>query len=308
MLSKLFARLSRPAWAAAAVVALLAIALAFPSVRAAANSFLGLFRVQQFSIVQVDPGNLPDQLGSSTQFEAIMSQDVQFDKQGEVQQVASAQEASDLAGFAVRLPADISGEQKLAVQPGGGISMKVNLQHVRALLDEIGRSDIQLPAALDGATVSVDVPKGVVAMYGSCQFDAEAARQTGQDPDNPQEFLGRNCTTLVQLPSPSVEAPPGLDMNKIGEAYLQVMGLSPEEAAHFAQNVDWTSTFVIPIPRYGTTYREVQVDGVTATLIERRQEGHPRQYMLMWVKDGMVYALTGPGQVDNALTIANSLQ
>jgi hypothetical protein len=86
------------------------------------------------------------------------------------------------------------------------------------------------------------------------------------------------------------------------------MGMTPEEAAHFAQNVDWTTTLVVPIPRYGTTYRDVLVDGVNATLIEQNMEDHARQYMLMWVKDGIVYALTGPGSGTRGLRIAESLQ
>ncbi len=54
MLKHLFSRRTRPFWAVLAVIAILAVSLAVPSVRAIANNFLGLFRVQQFSVIQVD--------------------------------------------------------------------------------------------------------------------------------------------------------------------------------------------------------------------------------------------------------------
>jgi hypothetical protein len=51
----------------------------------------------------------------------------------------------------------------------------------------------------------------------------------------------------------------------------------------------------------------VQVDGVTGTLIEYYRYGD-QAYMLVWVKDGIVYALSGPGEADQALQIAASLK
>ena len=93
----------------------------------------------------------------------------------------------------------------------------------------------------------------------------------------------------------------------IGEAFLQMMGMTEEEAAKFAQTVDWSTTLVIPIPRYGTTYQEVPVDGVTGTLIVQELEDHANQYLLIWVKDGILYSLTGPGNGSSAVRIANSL-
>jgi hypothetical protein len=109
------------------------------------------------------------------------------------------------------------------------------------------------------------------------------------------------------MPSPTISAPPGLDVQKIGEAFLQIMGMSAEEAARFAQSVDWSTTLVIPIPRNGTSYQEVPVDGVTGTLIVQDMEGHEAQYLLIWVKDGILYSLAGSGNGSAALRIVNSL-
>jgi len=85
------------------------------------------------------------------------------------------------------------------------------------------------------------------------------------------------------------------------------MGMTEEEAAQFSQNVDWTTTLVIPIPRYATTYREMPVDGVTGTLIVEDLENNDSQYLLIWVKDGILYSLTGPGDGSSAVRIADTL-
>jgi tRNA(Ile)-lysidine synthase TilS/MesJ len=50
----------------------------------------------------------------------------------------------------------------------------------------------------------------------------------------------------------------------------------------------------------------VSVDGVTGTLI--LQKDYVPKYMLLWVKEGIVYALSGPGDSSTALAIAASIK
>ena len=84
--------------------------------------------------------------------------------------------------------------------------------------------------------------------------------------------------------------------------------MSQAEAAHFSQQVDWTTTLVVPIPRYNATYADVIVDGVKGTHVQQSLKDHLPQYLLLWIKDGIVYALTGPGNSSTSLTIADSLK
>ena len=307
MLGRIFAPRYRHAWVVLGLILVLAVAMAFPPVQAIANSFLGLFRVQQFAVVQVNPGNLPEQLGSSSQLESFFTNNIDVQEKGDPQDAASPEEASLIAGIPVRLPEAMMDQPRLKVMPGADITFNIDMAHAQALLDEIGRSDIQLPSGLDGASVQVAVNSAVSAMYGDCEFDLEQARREGYDPDDQSLPRLPNCTTLAQMSSPTITAPPGLDIQKVGEAFLQVMGMTAEEAARFSQTVDWTTTLVIPIPRYGTTYREVPVDGVTGTLIVEDLEDHDAQYLLIWVKDGILYSLTGPGDGSSAVRIADTL-
>jgi len=294
--------LPRPAWITLAVIALLVVSLAFAPARAIANTFLGLFRVEQVRVVEFNAQDMPEQLGSSSQFEYIMSNDVHIQERGEPQEVSSPEEASALAGIAIRLPTQIEGQVTLEVLPGGDVTFNVDLEQIRTVLRDIGRADIELPDSLDGATVFVDIQAGVQAKYGECESDLE------EDLESHQPARGLDCTTFLQIPSPTVSAPPGLDIVQIGEAFLQVTGMSPEEAADFAHSVDWTTTLVIPVPRYDSEHEEVQVDGVTGTLIQQYGYKMDDGYLLIWVKDGILHALSGPGDSTAALEIASSLK
>lgn len=304
---RLFQSKYRYSWVAVGVIAILSVGMLFPQVRAIGSSFLGLFRVEQFTILQVDPDQIESQLGSSSNFEYLLAEDVVVEEYGDAMDAVDAAEASRLAGFPVRLPAAAPGLGELKVQPGAKVSMIVDLPKVQALLDEIGTADLQLPAALDGAEVSMELPIAVGAAFGSCEVTGEMIRNADIDPDGPLPDLSE-CITLTQFPSPEISAPPGLDIASIGEIFLQVLGMTPEEAAQFSQNVDWTTTLVIPIPRYGTEYQEVFVDGVEGTLIMQSQRSNLPHYLLVWIKDGVVYGLTGPGTAESALEIANSLE
>lgn len=307
MFDRLFNRKYRFAWAAAGALAVLAIALLFPQVRAIGSSFLGLFRVEQLSIIQVDPDQIENQLNTASSFEYLIAEDIEFEEYGEMQEVAGKVKASNLAGFSVRLPSVATEDQPLIVQPGARVSILVDLPKVQAVIDEIGFPDLELPAELDGSEISLEVPAVVELIFGSCDVPPERIREAGVDPDGPIPDLSE-CITLAQFPSPEISAPPGLDIASLGEVYLQVLGMSPEEAAQFSQNVDWTTTLVVPIPNYNTEYQEVFVDGVNGTLIMDSEGTYFPHFLVIWIKNGIVYALGGPGNAQSALDLGNSLE
>lgn len=299
-----FSRIPRFAWVALAATVVLVVAFTFEPVRAFANSFLALFRVEQIRIVEFDPEQMNQELKNSSQLEYILSNQVQVEETGELQQVSSPEEASALAGFTVRLPVEIEGERQIHVQPAAKMSFTVDLELVRGVLKDIGREDVRLPDNLDGALVQMEIPAGVMTSYGDCSFDEEPPTvDPDQTPVPMRDF--KECTTLMQIPSPAVSAPPDLDLNQIGEAYLQVLGMDAQEAASFARSVNWTTTFVVPLPRSYADYEDVQIDGAVGTLI---QSGYRPSFTLLWVKNGIIYALNGPGDRDAALEMAAAIQ
>jgi hypothetical protein len=245
-------------------------------------------------------------LENTAELETLISDKMTFEGGGDPVSVASAQEAAAQAGFSVRLPEQLQETLNLTVIPGGKAILQIDVAQVNAVLAAMDRADVQIPQELDGATVTIEIPTNVTAEFGECNFDMESAKDRNFDPDDPATFPVLPCTTLVQMLSPTVNAPEGLDITQLGEVYLQILGMSKEEAQQFAQTVDWATTFVVPLPSRAASYRTIPVDGVQGTLIQDSRQDS--QYALIWVKDGVLYALSGPGDQATAERIASTLK
>lgn len=301
MLKKMFARRMRPLWVGVSLVTALAVAFSLAPVRAWAVGFLGLFRVQRIAVLEIDPANL-ERYSSLNDFgpriESFFAETAVVTGGGEAQIVDSVDAATQAAGYPVRLPTALGQPSQLMVQPGVNIALQVDLARAQAILDELGRSDLRLPKTLDGETVTFDIPTSVTALY-NCPKVEEA-----------QQNEAAQCVAFAQLSSPTIQAPDDLDVAQLGRVMLEFTGMSPEQALKFSQSVDWTTTLVVPVPAADwLTYSDVAVDGVTGTLISEAYEGQPSRYILIWVKDGQLYSLTGQGKSANvAIDIANTLK
>jgi hypothetical protein len=293
---------------ASAALLILALILAFPGTRALAGELLNLFRVQQVTVVPVDFTGLEQLTGDGAlgnQFTELISNSMDMSqKPGDPIAAADAAQASQLAGFNVRVP-EGSTPSQIYVTDAAAFTMTIDRTKAQALLDEAGRSDLVLPESVDGAEISVNIPSSVSVAYGTCPKP-----QADTSESDESQIPGRaypDCVILAQIPSPSVNAPADVDVNQLAQIGLEFTGMNPEEAASFASTVDWTSTLVVPIPRNAATYEQVTVDGVTGTLIQRPADDAPR-FALLWVKDGIVYAISGLGtNSQQALEMANSL-
>ncbi len=286
---------------------ILALVLAFPGTRAMAGELLNLFRVQQVKVVPVDFTGLEQLTGDGTlgnQFTQLISQSIVMDKKpGEPVEAASAEQASQKAGFNVRVPADKTPSQ-IYVTDNAAFHLEVDRTKAQALLNEAGRSDLVLPESVDGADISVKIPSSVSVAYGTCpkpgssEVVGEESKIASRYPD---------CVILAEIPSPTVNAPASLDINELARIGLEFTGMSPEQADKFVSTVNWTSTLVVPIPNNAVTNEQVSVDGVTGTLIQRSADDMPK-YALLWVKDGIIYAISGRGANSaQAIEMANSL-
>lgn len=310
MLQKIFAQVPRWAIASVAIVVLLAAAFAIPQVRAVAVDFLGLFRVEQVAVIPINPAEISGSLETAgPRIEQMLSKDVTVEQSGETVEVETASEAAGLSGIAVRLPAALDAPGYVSVEPGMRVEYTVDLPHLRALLKELGQEELSLPDDLNNETIIAELPTSVVARFGNCEVDIEKLRREGYDPDHHGSYYPQtDCRVLVQMPSPTISTPPGLDIDQIGKAFLQLAGMTQEEAEQFSQTVDWATTLVVPLPAYATS-QEVQVDGVKGIAIqEARDSRNGRMSALLWVKDGIVYTFTGQMSIDEAVGIVNSLK
>jgi len=291
----------------------LTLIVAVPDIRALASELLNLFRVQRVTVVPVDFTGMEQLDGAvGNNISQLISDSVTMKKEPtNPVNAATTDEASQLAGFNVRAPQDIT-PSRISVMSGASFAFTIDRDKAQALLNEAGRSDLVLPEEVDGADVSVNIPSSVSIAFGTCpepSNDSEAAREMKRETETSGSpgRVYKDCIILAQIPSPEVSAPASLDINKLAQIGLEFTGMTAEEAAAFTSTVDWTSTLVVPIPKNAASYQQVTVDGVTGTLIERPSDDAP-QFALFWVKDGIIYMIGGLGSnSQKALEIANSL-
>lgn len=274
-----------PAWGVLAACVLI-VFLSFSPTRSWAQRFLSMLRVQKVAVVPVDLSAVTAEVGANGGRKLItqlISDSVTItQKPGKAVPAASPQAAGAMAGFSVQTLDSLGAPQNIRVSDEAGFYMTLDQERIDAVLNQIGRSDIQVPSNIDGSIVAVHIPKGVDMSYGNMDFN--------------------------QVPSPTVSVPPSLNISALAEAALQVAGMSPVEAHAFCQTVDWTSTLVIPVPEAASSYQSIRVEGAEGTLIQAPARGKfPGGYALIWTKNGIIYSISGKGPADPALAVAESL-
>lgn len=238
-------------------------------------------------------------LRSSPEMAQILAKDLHVESKGEQHEVGSPAQASQEAGIQVRVPGGVDAV-KWYVHPGAKVTMDVDLDRVRAVLDEIGSTDVELPSGLEGARVNFDLQAGVIGFFGDCT----AAAQGGDEATTLKRSVGPDCFMLNQALSPTVSAPGGLNIDEVSTPLLRVLGMTEAEAKEFSQTVDFTTTMLLPIPRHVSSAETVAVDGVKGNLI---RYGRGEQFLLIWIKNEIIYSLNGVGKKEKAIAIANSL-
>lgn len=260
-------------------VVAIALLVAFPSVRAAAGEFLGLFRVQKFAPISVSPQQMA-LLGQLQEQGLAPGELVMVSESGEPTAVDTLETAAQLTGYQLRQLADRDLPEIYLMGDASGY-LDINLAGARAIVEAAGADPLLLPDSLDGARVTVQTYDSVQQLYA-------------------------DGLMVMQTAVPDVTYPPDVDPTVLGEALLQVLGVEPAAAHQLAQSIDWTSTMLLPIPQDLGAYREVTVDGMTGVAVEPFDSGSDPA--IVWQKDGMVYMMTGPVPVDELINQANALQ
>ena len=116
------------------------------------------------------------------------------------------------------------------------------------------------------------------------------------------------CVSLFELPSPIVSAPQEIDPAQIAQIALQFLGMNANDAASFTQTVDWTSTLVLPVVRGESKYEQVHVNGNEGALLRSANQRQSDHFSLMWVDNGIVFALNGTGDDTTAINLASQLE
>jgi anti-sigma factor RsiW len=286
MLDKIRGSKSLQRTLAGAFIALMLIALfALPPVRALASDFLGLFRVQKFVVVDMNPERLAE-------IERALSE-VQFGELRNVSEgedatlVGSLAEAEALAGFDVRTAdTDYGAADQIGVTSPKSAEFIPDVEALRQIFTTLGVDPTVLPDNIDGQTFTFSAESGVLQIW--------------EDANGQHEF------SLMQIPSPTVDGPEDVDIKQLGKAMLMVLGMNEDTAERMSQEIDWTSTLVLPVPQDLASVQEVRIDGTTGLLFDT--EGEAGGGALLWQKNGIVYVLMADSMNNFQMEqIANSL-
>jgi len=287
--------------AAAGLVAVAAILITTVApIRGWAEDLLSIFRVEHVAVLDVSESSIKG-LENDTVFNQAMSRFISEEvtvtqAPQKPQPVGDAATAAKIAGFGVHLLAGQT-PASLTVRSTISAQMKLDRDRIQSIIDEAGRSDLQIPASVDGAIIGLRIPAGVMASYGNCGSSETDGSATPED---------ATCIKLNELPSPSASAPKEVDPAAIAQVALQFAGLTATEAANFTQTVDWTSTFVLPVLHGQATYEKVNVGGNDAVLLRPRLSA--TRFNLLWVDNGILYSLMGTGDDTTALNLASQIE
>ena len=301
ILVRLLAPRWRPVWAVGAVGAILLVSLAFPLGRGLAQRILATLRVERVQPVRFDTSWFAQNRPLQRMLSQLISDKVVVTTDEKSQKASTIADASQLAGFQVRVPHGLTDAPQFNVEGQLALRTTIDRARLQEILDQSGRPDLLLPPTIDGETISLRVPRGVRVEYGECPKGVTEGQ--GQVGDAHQTF---DCTILLEVPSPIVNVPEDLNLEQLAEIGLQLAGMSAVQAREFCQTVDWKSTLVLLIPPSVRSYETVTVDGVQGTLMTPANRRGPGS-VVIWVKDGIIFWLAGPGGSSDAIALANSL-
>jgi hypothetical protein len=256
-----------------------AIAFSFPTVRAAASEFLGLFRVQKFAGISISPEQMVVLQQIAEQ--GLSPGNITFDSEPTVVAVDSLADAVAVTGFeqARTLP-QMGDPESVIVTQGGNGRLDIDIDGLRAIFDAAHVDAALIPNMLHNARVEIELFPGIEQQWADGTF-------------------------LVQMITPEVSYPETIDPVMLGEAILQLLGMSQLEAARLARQIDWTSTLLLPIPTDEATFAEVTVEGISGIALTGVDGAHTA---LIWQRNGVMNMFLSEGSTTDLLTLVDTLR
>jgi hypothetical protein len=302
-------RRSGALWGGVGALIVIVILSLISPVRGLAAKFFASLRIPKPQTVSIDMSAFSGANGNRTLQQMIsqmVSSKTNVTENEEDAAVADKDAATKLAEFAVQLPAARKDSPKIIVQGGHAVDMSVDRAKLQQIFDEAGRHDLVLAANLDGAPVRLKTPRSVRAQYGNCPVPPSTISGQINGPPPPSAD-NSDCLIVTEGPTSIVNSPAGLDVRQLVEIGLELSGMSPNQSQQFLKNVDWKSTLSLAMPRFMRSFEIVQINGAPGVLVNALGRRGPT-YMLIWVRDGMAYSLTGYASASDAAALANSLR
>lgn len=271
-------------------VAVIAIGLlVLPPMRAAADQFLQLFRVQSVMFVPTNMDRLKQvattlQANKDTLF---TGKPTLISKPAAPRAVNSLAEARKTLSFAPQQPAQFPSapaSTQLAVRDRFAVQFSINVQAARQVLAMMNVNDVTIPDALGSTPIVVNMQPSLESHYHGTNYDLN----------------------LYQGVSPTVKLPDGVDLAQLGKAGLRVLGMDPAQADAVSRSIDWRSTLVFPFPTDFQDVRQVSIGNSQGLLVGSERggaNGREPQWRMYWQRGNRFYILEGHN-LDEAAMLA----
>ncbi len=143
-----------------------------------------------------------------------------------------------------------------------------------------------MPSSIDGSTLIVNGGPALIEVWGL---------------GGTTETMNVPTLVIAQTRVPTVDST-GASTAQLEDYLLSQPGVPPELAAQVKAIKDPSTTLPIPIPKGLATTESTQVNGTPAVLIKAVLGAG-----VVWVKNGVIYAVGGQLTPDQVLAIATSL-
>jgi hypothetical protein len=207
-----------------------------------------------------------------------------------LQQLTDATAAQAQSGLPVLMPASlpngVSGPVSYGVLSHATGSLTFDAGRLRASAAAKGVKVNPMPSNINGSTLVVNGGPALVEVWGLSGNSSLAQAPT---------------LVIAQTRVPTVDAT-GASAVDLENYLLSQPGVPPDIASQLRAIKDPTSTLPLPIPQGLATTESVQVNGTPATLIKAVLGAG-----VIWVKNGVIYAVGGQLTPDQVLAIATSL-
>lgn len=226
---------------------------------------------------------------------------VSWTTQPQLQVVTGVSDAATVAGLRPPtvgdLPQGVSSTVTYAAMPKAVAVFTFSAAKAAAAVASSGGTLPALPAGMDGTQITLTVGPAVGEIFGNLTQPAAGSDVTGANV--PQLVVGESSAPTATSSSSQVTV-------KQLEGYLLTLpGISPELAAAIKAIGDPSTTLPIPIPIQYATSSKVQVQGVQGIALgDNTGVGSG----VIWVKNGVVYAVAGTIKQSDAINIANNLK
>jgi len=217
--------------------------------------------------------------------------------QPQLQVVTSAAAAESATGLKVptvsELPAGVSSTVTYGAMSKATAVFTFSAAKAAAAAATTGKPLPPLPAGADGAQLTVTVGPAVAEIFGNLNSGSSAGVSEANLPQ-----------LIVAESSAPIATSTQLTVKQMEDYLLAQPGLSPQLAAAIKGIGDPSNTLPIPIPIQYATSTTVDVQGVKGVALgDNTGVGSG----VIWVKNGVVYAVAGLIKQSDAIDIANQL-